>query len=100
MSQVGSGVALAHAAATIWVKRSLIARIASLFDRDLAFGCKQQAMPCSSRGQNTIHHVDAEVGVLDDLLGCADSHEVARLVGGKGFDRGLDDFTRLSSRVT
>jgi len=100
MPQIGSGVPLAHPAATIWVQRGLVTRVPSLFDGDLAFRGKQQPVPCGSRGQDTIHHVNAQIGVFDDFLWGADPHEVPRLVGGQVFKRGLDDFPRQGSRLT
>src|ERR1700686_2787251 len=92
MPQISSRVALAYPAPTIWIERGVVPRIARLFDRDLSLGCKQQSVPRRSRGQDAIHHIDAEIGVFNDLLRRAHSHEVTRLVGGGMFNRGFDNF--------
>src|SRR5271168_1436564 len=56
-------------------------------------------MPRRPRGQDAIHHVDSEAGVLDNLLGGAHSHHVTRFVGGKMLERGLDHFARAYPRL-
>src|SRR5579863_2091970 len=100
MPQVRSGVAPAHSAAAIWVKRGLVPRVPSLFDGDLALRGKQQPVPRGPRRKNAIHHVYAEIGIFDDFLGGTDSHEIAWLVGRQIFQRGLDDFSSERPRFT
>ena len=48
-------------------------------------------------GQNAIHHVDAEAGVLDDFFGRAHTHHVPRFVSGKVFERRFDDLASALS---
>ncbi len=44
------------------------------------------------RRQDTIHHIDAEPGVLNDLLRRAHAHQIARLVGGKVLEGSFNNF--------
>ena len=37
-------------------------------------------------GQDAVHHVDAHAGVLLDLVGIADAHDVAGFVAGEDFE--------------
>src|SRR5271167_3502254 len=99
MPQVCPRVAPAYTAAAIGVERPRILSIASLLDRDLSLGSKQQPMPRRPRGQHAIHHVDAEAGVLHDLVGCANAHHVARLIGGKVLEGSFDHFAGALARL-
>ena len=92
MTQVGPGVALADATGAIGIKWIGILSIAGLLDRNFSFGSEKQAVTRGAGGQDAIHHVDAKICILDNLFGCADSHQVARLVFGKMLQRGFDDF--------
>src|ERR1700683_550087 len=98
MPQVGPRVALAHPAAAIGVERPRILGVARLLDRDFSLRSKQQPMPRSPRGQDAIHHIHAELGVLGDLLGRAHSHQIARLVSRKVLQRSLDHFASALPR--
>src|ERR1700691_1385755 len=91
MSQICPRITLAHPAAAIGIERTCIRSIARLLDGDFSFRGKQQAVAGGARGQDAIHHIDAQTGVFNDLLGRAYSHHIARLVGGKVFERGCDD---------
>ena len=98
MTQIGPRVAKTHAAGAIWVKRARILGIARLFDRNFSFRSEQQAVTRGPRGQDAIHHVDAQAGVLDDFLGRAHAHQVTRLVGGEMLQRGFDDLASEFAR--
>src|ERR1700683_1054546 len=73
------------------VERSLILSVARLLDRNFSLGSEKEAMTRRTSGQNAIHHIDAQAGVLDDLFGRAHSHDVPRLVARKVLERGFDD---------
>src|ERR1700727_1217726 len=104
MTQIGARIALADAAATIWVERTAILGVAGLFDRHFALRSEQQAVARGAGGKDAIHHVDTQVGVFDDFLGSATGHEIARLVFGKvlkgGFDNLAREFAGLSNAET
>src|SRR5580658_45734 len=99
MPKVGPRIALAHPATAIGIEWTCIVSIPCLLDRDFPLGGKQQAMPRRPRGQNAIHHIDAEPGILRDLLRRAHSHHIARLVGRKVLKRSFDDFPRALPRL-
>src|SRR5262249_45694924 len=83
MAQIGPRIASAHAAGAARIERPVIARVARLFDRHLAFGSIKKTMPGAAGGQDAVHHVDAQPGVLRDLLRSAHAHEIAWLVCGE-----------------
>src|ERR1700677_1384611 len=99
MAQICPGIAPAYAAGAIGIERSAVLRIASLLDRNFPFRSKQQAMASSAGGQNAIHHIHAQARVLNNFLGRAHSHQVARFVGGQVFERGFNDFARAFARL-
>ena len=89
MAEVGAGVAAADHAVAGGVGWALILGVFLALDVDAAFAGEEQAVAGGSGGQDAIHHVDAEACVLLDLVGVADTHNVARLVGReKGQDLG------------
>src|SRR5258708_10841027 len=55
-------------------------------------------MPGSARRKHAIHHVNARLSILRNLVGSANSHQIPRLVGGKMFQRRQDNFTRKLAR--
>src|SRR5689334_17178086 len=96
MPQVGPGVAPAHAAVTVGIKRPLVLRIPRLLDRKLPFRREQQSVAGGPRGENAVHHVDAQSGILNDLLRRTNAHEVPRLILGKMLKCVLDDLAGKS----
>src|ERR1700758_4369451 len=100
MSQVCPRVALANAAAAVRVEGLLVLRVARLLDRNSALRGEQQAMPRRSSRQHAIHHVNAEMSVLDNLFRGSDSHQVTGLVGGKMLERRFDDLACHASGLT
>jgi len=50
-------------------------------------------------GENAIHHVDTEAGVLLDFVGIADAHDVARLVFGQERQNFRDHFEGELARL-
>src|SRR5260370_37058413 len=50
-------------------------------------------------GKDAIHHIDAELGVLDNFLRSAHAHHVTRLVLRKMSKRGLDNFAGALARL-
>ena len=93
VTQIGPGVALTDPAGAVGVERAGILGITRLLDRNLAFGGKKQPVARCAGGEDAIHHVDAQAGVLDNFLGSAHTHEIARLIFGKVLQGGLDDLT-------
>ena len=89
VAEVGSRVALADHALAGGVGLSLIFSVLFAFDVEAAFAGEEQAVARGAGGQDAVHHVDAHARVLLDLVGVADTHNVARLVGReKGQDLG------------
>src|SRR5437762_9737764 len=100
MPEIGPRVALAHTAWTIWIERARVTGVTRLLDRDFAFGCIEQTVPSGAGREHAVHHVYAKIRIFRNLLWRSYSHQIARFVFGKMFDRGLDDlaseFTRLA----
>src|SRR6516164_7043593 len=94
MPQVSPGVAPANPAPAIGIGRIFVARILHLLDRHLSLGSEKQPMARRSGGQDTVHHVDSEIGVLHDLFRRAYPHQVARLLRGQMLEGGFDYLTR------
>ena len=55
---------------------------------------EEEAVAPGAGGQDAVHHVDAHAGVLLDLVGVADAHDVAGLVGGEEFEGAGDHLAR------
>src|SRR5450631_2478806 len=55
-------------------------------------------MAGGARWEHAIHHVNARLRVLRDLLGSADPHQIARLVGGKMLQCRQDNIARKLAR--
>jgi len=83
VAQIGARVTAADHAATRWIGRILIFGVLFVLDIDATLAGEEQAVSRGSGGQHAIHHVHAHARVLLDLVGVADSHDVARLVGGQ-----------------
>ena len=83
VAQISARIAAADHAVAIGVGRPLVFGIAFAFDVQPAFAGEEQAVAGGAGGQHAVHHVHAHAGVLLNLVGVADAHDVARLVLGQ-----------------
>src|SRR5439155_8044764 len=86
--------------ATVGLERQFIIGIARLLDGNSSLGSEQQPVARGSRGQHAVHHVNAQVSVLDNLLWGTHTHQVSRLVLWKMRDRCLNSLSRERPRLT
>src|SRR5712691_3361812 len=76
--EMGAGVAGAGA-----VQRPRVVAVAGVADLDVAVAGEEPAVAGVSRGKDAVEHVDSGRDRLDDVLGRAYAHEIARLVRGE-----------------
>jgi hypothetical protein len=94
VAEVGAGVAAADLAGAGGVDGALVVGVFEALDvhadGGAVFaglgGAEEEAVAGGAGGEDAVHHVDAHAGVLLDLVGVADAHDVARLVAGKEFE--------------
>jgi len=100
MPKISACVTAADAAFTVRIDGILIFRITRVLNKDAALAGIEASVTCGARGENAIHHVNAERDVLRNLFGFADAHEIAQtILGKKGGDFGghlASNFMRLS----
>jgi len=92
VAEVGARVAAADGAGAGGVGRRLIFSELFVLDVEAAFAGEEKGVARGAGGKDTVHHVDAHAGVLLDLVGVADSHDVAGLVFGQERENFGDDF--------
>src|ERR1700735_1935580 len=83
MTEVSARVSLANGAAAILIDRARVFRILRAANQQAALRREEAAVASAARGEHAVHHVDAERDVVGELLGLADSHEIARAAGRK-----------------
>src|SRR5437867_5914704 len=100
MPKISSRVPGTHTAAALRIEWAFISSVAGLLDRNFSFRRKQQAVPRRPRRQDTIHHVDTKIGILDNLFRCTHAHKIARILGGEVLNGGFDNLTCKLARLT
>src|SRR5438132_9581061 len=93
MPKISSRVPGTHTAAALRIEWAFISSVAGLLDRNFSFRRKQQAVPRRPRRQDTIHHVDTKIGILDNLFRCTHAHKIAGILGGEGQNGTSDNLT-------
>ena len=81
VTEVGPAVAAANQAPALRIGRALILGVLAILDVEAALGGEEQAVTRGASGEDAVHHVHPHGGVFGDLVGIADSHDVAGLVG-------------------
>src|SRR6266704_2480430 len=81
--QVAAREMRARVAPAALIERVRIVAIAGVADLDVAAAGEEPAIAGVARRQHAVEHVDSGRDRLDDILGRADAHEIARLVGGE-----------------
>ena len=79
--QVGPGEARARGAVAAFVERPGVASVLRVAEIEAPLPRRRAAGAGGSRRQNAVEHVDTGLDHLEDALGVADAHEVARLAG-------------------
>src|ERR1700683_593119 len=82
MTQVAAAVVQAGVAAAVVLDRAGLQAVSGVADVDDPAAREQMRVARVARGHHAIEHVDAAAHRLQDVLGPADPHEVARLVRG------------------
>ena len=80
MPKIGASIAPADAARALRVDRILILGVTRVLDEDAALRGVKARVTRRTRGENAIHHVDAERDVLGDLFGLAHAHQITRTI--------------------
>src|SRR5438128_4740765 len=83
MMQVAAREMRAGVAPAALIERARVVAIAGVADFDVAAAGEEPAVAGVARRQHAVEHVDSGRDRLDDVLGRADAHEIARLVLGK-----------------
>src|SRR5436309_5576141 len=81
VAQVRAREALAGRARTAFVQRARIAGETGVPEVEASLPRERRARPGGARREHAVEHVDAALDHLEDALGVADAHEVARLAG-------------------
>src|SRR5437870_6286510 len=93
MPKISSRVPGTNTAAAVRIEWASVSSVACLLDRNFSFRRKQQTMPRRPSGQDTIHHVDTKIGILDNLFRCTHAHKIAAALGGEMLNGGFDNLT-------
>src|SRR5918999_5511009 len=96
MAQIGAREARAGGAGTALVERSRVAREPGVPEVETALPGDGGAGPAQAGRQDAVEHVHPALYHLEDAGGNADSHEIARAVGGQG---GRAPGDRLEHRI-
>ncbi len=99
VSQVSARIAAADRAAACGIGRVLVFCVLFVLDVEAAFAGEEQRVAGSAGGKNAVHHVDTEAGVLLDLVGIADAHDVTRLVFGQEWENLGNHFESQLARL-
>jgi len=79
--QIGAGKVARRRAAALCIERPRIGGVVGVLDIDRAETRKCQSMAAVARRHDAIEHVDAAGDRFEQIGGCADTHQIARLVG-------------------
>jgi hypothetical protein len=80
VAQVGARVAPTDGAGAGGIGRILVFGVLFVFDVEAAFAGEEQGVARGAGGEDAVHHVDAHARVELDLVGIADTHDIARFV--------------------
>ena len=89
VSEVASGVVLAGVAGAGWIDGGFVGGVGRFLDIDLAKCGEECAVAGVAGGHDAIEHIDTPCDVFDEILGGANTHEVAGFVGGHEGNRPL-----------
>ena len=83
MAEIGAGEIFAGEAITVFFDGAEVGFVSAGFDADAAFAGEGGAVAGDAGGEDAIEHVNAARDEFDHLGGRAETHRVARLLGGK-----------------
>jgi hypothetical protein len=83
MPKIGASVAPAHRTRALRINGAAVFDVARVLDEHAALAGVQAGVAGGASGENAIHHVDAKSDVVGELFGAADTHEIARAIGGE-----------------
>ena len=89
--EIGARIVARGGAGTRLVDRARVVGVARVLEVDRPEAGEGEPVPAVARRQDAVEHVDAACHRLDDVLGCADPHEIARPLGRERGGHGLDD---------
>lgn len=82
MSDISSRMSAASRAGALGVYRAQVALILCVIEIDYAAHGEKMSVTCVAAGHDAVKKVDSARNTLEDISGSADSHEIARLIGG------------------
>ena len=83
VAQVSPAEGATGVAAAAFLHRARVFGILGVAQVDAPLGREERAVARDARGQHAVEHIYAAIDRLDDVLGRADAHQVARLIGGQ-----------------